>query len=117
MMKPRWIPFLISSAILFASRGEGYELHTHVRLSQHAFDAATALGFYLADLELTTNQAFDPDGKAKQSTAFANFDNAGTARDWLAAGAIREDDFLRHPFLENTFGCPRPEIRNRKTKQ
>ena len=70
MMKPRWIPFLISSAILFASRGEGYELHTHVRLSQHAFDAATALGFYLADLELTTNQAFDPDGKAKQSTAF-----------------------------------------------
>src|SRR5206468_20746 len=75
MMKPRWISLLISSAILFASRGEGYELHTHVRLSQHAFDAATALGFYLADLELTTNQAFDPDGTARQSTAFANFDN------------------------------------------
>ena len=87
---------------------EAYDFLTHAQVSQQAFDQSARLRSYLEDVGIKLDHVFDPDNTARQSAAFANFDNAGTVRDWLAAGAIREDDYRRHRGLESLFGCPPP---------
>src|SRR5262249_29980502 len=86
------------------STADGYELFTHARISQQAFDASAALQVYLGDVGIDPDKKFDPDDKAAASTAFTIFTNSGSVRDWLGAGAIREDDYLRSPFRE-ALGC------------
>jgi len=77
-------------------------------ISPQAFDLSARLRSYAADVAIDMNGIFDPDGEAEASTEFAGFKNRGTPRDWLAAGAIREDDYRPHPFLESVFGCLPP---------
>lgn len=86
--------------------GTAYELITHAQISQHAFDVSTGVATYLDDVGISPTAVFDG-AAAALSTKFADFDNTGTPRDWLAAGAIREDDF-KTDALASLFRCPQP---------
>ena len=106
-MNPRW---LVRGLVAFCmvsinSTAEGYELITHARISQGAFDVSAGLKKYFEDVGIDTDRVFDPDNSSEASTAFTlRFKNTGTLRDWLGAGAIREDDYLRRPDLQ-ALGC------------
>src|SRR5262249_22258845 len=90
---------------VFALNTHAYELHTHGFISQRAFDLSARLRNYAEDVSIDTGAMFDPDDAAEVSTGFSGFKNSGTTRDWLAAGAIREDDYLPHHLLDLTPGC------------
>ena len=81
--------------VSISSTAEGYELITHAQISQRAFGVSVGLKGYFEDVGINTNDILDPDRSARQPTAFAGSVNSGTLRDWLGAGAIRGDDYLR----------------------
>src|SRR5262245_56557036 len=87
---------------------QAYELHTHAYVSQEAFARATRLTNYMDDVVMDPNASFDPDKEARASSEFAEFENSGTPRGWLAAGSIREDDYLPHPLAAARLRCTPP---------
>jgi hypothetical protein len=93
-----------------ASSIPAYELLTHAYVSREAFDRSTRLKSYADDvgIDSTSIFEFDPDEEARSSARFAGFQNSGTARDWLAAGSIREDDYLPHPLAAALLRCVPP---------
>ena len=93
--------------LLKPSSVQSYDLLTHMTVSQQAFDLSARVRSYAEDVAIKIESIFDPDNRAEGSTAFAGFKNRGTLRDWLAAGAIREDDFQEHSLLAR-LGCPQP---------
>jgi hypothetical protein len=87
----------VSAYVLTAAgSASGYELRTHAAISQQAFDLSSGVLSYTRDVGINLLERFDPGGTAAGATAFVPFDNHGTARDWLAVGAIREDDYRTH---------------------
>src|SRR5262245_21519571 len=82
--------------LVFVRNAHAYELYTHGLISHRAFDGSARLQDYAEDVSIDTSTVFDPDDEAKASTEFSGFKNSGTARDWLAAGSVREDDYLQH---------------------
>ena len=108
-MSRRWLVrgLLALGLMSVSSATNAYDLITHAQISQRGFDVSVGLKAYFEDVGVNTNDIFDPDRSARQSTAFAGFVNSGTLRDWLGAGAIREDDYQRHPIFEAA-GCRPP---------
>src|SRR5919198_4525169 len=117
----RWSRFAPTTLMVLSLMGSStpavaYDLMTHANVSAQSFDASRALRSSLEDLGINATDVFDPDRdlhdpelSASESTAFTLFHvNQGTVRDWLVAGAIREDDYRRHRVLESLFGCPPP---------
>lgn len=107
----RQFQFMICSLIFLclsikSSIVAGFELITHARISQLAFDTSQETAKYLDELNIKPNDILDPDS-ARRSAIFAGFENTGALRDWMASGAIREDDYKSHPLLER-LGCEPP---------
>ncbi|HEV2056575.1 MAG TPA: hypothetical protein VGV06_15635 [Methylomirabilota bacterium] len=94
---------------------EAYELRTHEQMTNAAIDRSSGFRNYLEDVGLKPEDQFQvpgstgpfddrPPGTPDQ---LALFENTRTARDWMREGAIREDDYQRHPALE-FLGCSPP---------
>jgi hypothetical protein len=79
-----------------------YELRTHEKITAKAFEASDRLKVYLQDVGIHPSDTFDRENRTEPNQ-LAGFDNTGTPRDWMIEGAIREDDYRRHP------GCREPE--------
>ena len=93
------------TTLLVQSAG-GYELRTHATVTGQSFDASQGIRLYLQDVAADSVTIFAPDAVTRFEQ-LARFENKGTARGWIAEGAIREDDFQEHPVLAG-FGCPQP---------
>jgi hypothetical protein len=85
---------------------EAYELRSHAAITAHGFEASRRVADYLQDVGIGPRAVFDA-GSATPIDRLAGFVNAGTVRDWAIEGAIREDDYQRHPLLE-ALGCTPP---------
>src|SRR5438094_4131369 len=108
MRPPRWSGSLLLTAWVFVQVGPAaaYELRTHGEMSRQGVEQSEGVKDYLETIGVKDGDTFDLSGVTPPNQ-LRNFRNSGTLRDWMIEGAIREDDYKRHPGLE-LLGCPRP---------
>jgi hypothetical protein len=107
-MTARWLclSFGILVGALLPRVAISYELRTHEEITRRAFEASTGLKNYLTSQSISPGQTFDPNAVTRRAQ-LAQFQNTGTAVDWMIEGAIREDDFAKDA-RGVLGGCPRP---------
>jgi hypothetical protein len=92
---------------------DAYDFITHAQMSQTAYDRSQRVRQYLDGLGIKDTDQFGSDAEWKETdfTGFFSlrgFFNLGTLRDWVAAGAIREDDYSPLPIALQLLGCEPP---------
>src|SRR2546427_12255694 len=92
--------------VLLSRSADAYDVRTHGFVTEQSFDAAHRLSLYLMDVGLGIEDVFDRK-TATPAVLLEEFTNDGTARGWMAEGAIREDDFQEHSLLA-PLECPQP---------
>jgi hypothetical protein len=107
-MRSRW--FFVTSGLILGvilpQFAVSYELRTHGELTRQAFDASKNVHTYLEVLGISSDQIFSPETVTNRR-ALAQFENTGTAADWMVEGSIREDDFSKSP-IADAAGCVPP---------
>jgi hypothetical protein len=112
------IALLVAGLAGRSAPAAGYDLITHARVSERAFDTSEQLPRFFEDAGIEATDVFDPDAQAPdpersaaESLRFISDyqTNDGTPRGWFIAGAIREDDYrqrlgVRLPLLR----CDQP---------
>jgi hypothetical protein len=109
MIVRHWIASGSLTIVLLAcpANGSAYDVRTHGEITRAAFERSQRVADYLTAVGLKSTDTFAL-GEVTTSRLLADFENTGTARDWMIEGAIREDDLKSHPGLD-TLGCEFPE--------
>ncbi len=88
------------------SSGQAYELRTHGEITREAYRSSLGMSSYLQSVGIAQSDAFDLASRTIPES-LAQFENTGTAQDWVIEGVIREDDFSRS-VIGIIFGCVQP---------
>lgn len=72
---------------------DAYELATHGKVTERAFDRSMSVRRYLDASSIKNTDIFDLGARTLPDKLGKFFENTGTAKHWMMEGSVREDDF------------------------
>jgi hypothetical protein len=101
-----FVMLLLATTSDLTSFAHAYELRTHGEITRQAYQSSLGLSSYLQAVGITESDTFDLASRTVPEK-LAQFENTGTAQDWMIEGSIREDDFSKS-IIGTIFGCVQP---------
>jgi hypothetical protein len=101
-----FVLLLLVATCDFISPVQAYELRTHGEITRQAYRSSLGMSSYLQGVGIAESDVFDLTSRTI-AERLAQFENTGTAQDWMIEGTIREDDFSKN-IIGIIFGCVQP---------